>query len=274
MNDTKPSYPSLGQAFGLLVFLFWVSILVGLPVEVLTHLFPEHLRDHALVQSGAMLVATTLILGFTIWRGLRNRRLSDAAAERPALKFTRVPAGILAVACLMPLLIGLIAEPLISLIPVPESFKPLLTELVQPNIFSFVGVVLVAPLLEEILFRGLILDGLLKNTRPSRAIFWSALIFSLAHLNPWQAIPTFLGGLFLGWVYWKTRSVLPCILIHATNNLLGFVLVMHFGPEAGLLDLMSYKAVIALALGSLAALSMGCWWLSKQLGRLPAASPS
>jgi membrane protease YdiL (CAAX protease family) len=38
------------------------------------------------------------------------------------------------------------------------------------------------------------------------------------HLNPWQAIGAFTAGLFLGWIYWKTRSLTACIFIHAVNN--------------------------------------------------------
>jgi hypothetical protein len=63
------------------------------------------------------------------------------------------------------------------------------------------------------------LRGLLKNYSSYKAILISAIFFGAIHLNPWQAIPAFLSGLFLGWVYYKTQSVVPGMIIHATINI-------------------------------------------------------
>ena len=37
-------------------------------------------------------------------------------------------------------------------------------------------------------------------------------------MNPWQAIPAFVIGIFLGWIYWRTHSLWACIFIHFVNN--------------------------------------------------------
>lgn len=78
--------------------------------------------------------------------------------------------------------------------------------------------VVLGPLTEEIIFRGLILRGLLGRCRPWVAIVISAALFSLMHLNPAQ-IPITLGlGIVLGWVYFRTRSLGLCVFGHALNN--------------------------------------------------------
>lgn len=78
--------------------------------------------------------------------------------------------------------------------------------------------VVLGPLTEEIIFRGLILRGLLGRCRPWTAIAISAALFALMHLNPAQ-IPVTVGlGLVLGWVYVRTRSLGLCVLGHALNN--------------------------------------------------------
>jgi len=117
-----------------------------------------------------------------------------------------------------------IADPLGNLIPMPENFKNSLMDFgSQTGIFAFLLLVIAAPILEELLFRGIILDGLLKRYSPLISILISSLLFGIAHLNPWSFINGLIIGIFSGWVYYKTRSVLPSIIIHASANLSGFL---------------------------------------------------
>ncbi len=77
------------------------------------------------------------------------------------------------------------------------------------------GSLILAPLFEEIIFRGIILRGFLVNYSPKFAIIVSAVLFGLVHGKPIQIIIALLTGLFLGWIYYKTKS-------------LGTVMAMHF----------------------------------------------
>lgn len=83
-------------------------------------------------------------------------------------------------------------------------------------------VVLVAPLTEEIIFRGLILRGLLARWPAWVAIVVSAALFTVMHFNPAQAPIAFALGLVLGWTYARTRSLGLCVLGHALNNAASF----------------------------------------------------
>lgn len=99
---------------------------------------------------------------------------------------------------------------------------------------SWAGIFAVAvagPILEELLFRGTVEKMLLKQYNPQKAILLSALIFGVFHLNPAQIVPAFLIGLMLGWVYYKTASLIPCILIHIINNSLSVYLSLRY-PDA------------------------------------------
>lgn len=78
--------------------------------------------------------------------------------------------------------------------------------------------VIVAPITEEPLFRGIILRGLLSRYRPAVAVALSAFLFALIHANPWQLISAFCLGLVFGWFYWRTGSLLLCVLAHALSN--------------------------------------------------------
>lgn len=92
--------------------------------------------------------------------------------------------------------------------------------------------VIFAPLLEEILFRGIILRGLLnRGMKPALAIFVSALAFGGFHFNPWQFVAGLLLGLVLGYAYWKTGSLSVAILLHAFNNLISAILILSGKTE-------------------------------------------
>lgn len=110
-------------------------------------------------------------------------------------------------------------------IPAPETFNDAIESLLnnESKIGVFFSIVIVAPVIEETLFRGIILRGLLVNHSKALALGTSALLFGLTHLNPWMIIPTGIIGLVLGWIYLKTKSVYLCMFCHSFNNLLVFL---------------------------------------------------
>lgn len=85
-----------------------------------------------------------------------------------------------------------------------------------------IGGALIGPVCEEIIFRGVILEGLAKKYDPTKALIFSALIFGLIHLQPLQVIAAFFAGLILGWIYLKTQSLWIVIALHVINNFAAF----------------------------------------------------
>lgn len=71
---------------------------------------------------------------------------------------------------------------------------------------------------EELLFRGYLQSRLLRSWPPGLAVLCSALIFSLAHLDPVHVLGVIPLGLWLGTIAWRARSIWPAILCHAVNN--------------------------------------------------------
>lgn len=93
------------------------------------------------------------------------------------------------------------------------------------SILLFFMVALLAPLLEEFLFRGLLQNALAQRMPIYGAIVISAAVFSLAHVN-WFAAqvefyifpPIFILGAAFGYLYHVTGSLRVCILLHLLNN--------------------------------------------------------
>ena len=96
---------------------------------------------------------------------------------------------------------------------------------------TIIAAVIVAPIGEEIIYRGMITKLLLEEYRPTKAILISALIFGVIHLNPAQIPGAFLLGLLFGWLYYKTRSVIPGIILHFINNAASVVGVIYLGED-------------------------------------------
>jgi len=119
------------------------------------------------------------------------------------------------------------------LIPAPPWFMELFNRLFENEygIYgTFLKVVIIAPVIEELIFRGVIMHGFMRNYSAVTAILVSALFFALFHLNPWQFPATFLLGLLLGWLMVITRNVLACIAGHAINNLLVLLSIEYWKP--------------------------------------------
>ena len=83
---------------------------------------------------------------------------------------------------------------------------------------SFIAVSIIAPFAEEIVFRGFIYGGLRARFGVTLATISSTLFFTALHFSIEQFIPIFVLGLFLAWLYEKTGSLYPGIILHATNN--------------------------------------------------------
>jgi hypothetical protein len=111
----------------------------------------------------------------------------------------------------------------------PEFMAEIFRDLIKHNAFSMAMVVIFAPILEEVIFRGIILKGFLKNYSPTKAIIWSAVLFGLVHMNPWQFMSATGIGLVMGWLYWKTDSIIPGIILHFVNNLSASLIYLFMG---------------------------------------------
>lgn len=79
-------------------------------------------------------------------------------------------------------------------------------------------VVIIAPLVEEIFFRGFVLRTLLTRYRPVVASLLSAAIFSASHLEFRSFTALFILGYIINQIYLKNRSVWPCVFFHMINN--------------------------------------------------------
>lgn len=87
---------------------------------------------------------------------------------------------------------------------------------------QFLSLCLVPAVTEELFFRGA-LQGLLRPSGSAAAIFGTALLFGLLHLDLAQGLTAFICAVFLGWLAERSGSILPGMLLHFINNTLAFL---------------------------------------------------
>jgi membrane protease YdiL (CAAX protease family) len=108
---------------------------------------------------------------------------------------------------------------------------------------------LVAPVCEEVAFRGYIQTALSLRQRPAAAMAGTAVLFALMHLDPFRFVAlVFLGALF-GWLVWRAGSVWPAVVAHAASNGLAVGIALGTGMPSAAAERPSVAAS-ALALGA------------------------
>lgn len=124
-------------------------------------------------------------------------------------------------------------------------------DMILRNRYGYFIIGLLAPLAEELVFRGAILRSLLKwNSRPWVAILISAILFSAAHMNPAQIPHTLLIGLLLGWMYYRTDSIVPGVVFHWVNNTVAYVIYnLYPNPDMTTTDLFGNGGPVLMAVG-------------------------
>ena len=121
------------------------------------------------------------------------------------------------------LITGIVIEPVLNLFP--ESFLETLNQMGANGGWSVLMLAVLAPVMEEVLFRGILLESVREKYSSGRAIVVSALMFGVIHIIPQQVVNAFVIGLILGFIYVRTDSLWPVIIIHALNNAMAYVIM-------------------------------------------------
>lgn len=126
-----------------------------------------------------------------------------------------------------------------------------------------INVVVIPPLVEEVMFRGVVLQSL-RRYGDGFAVLVSAILFGLYHGNFIQMVFAFICGLAMGFAVIRTNSLLPSILIHFINNSVSLAVEM-FSRYYGQSMANYANNVISLAIIALGILSLGALFMKKKL---------
>ena len=127
------------------------------------------------------------------------------------------------------LALAVVLMPLMSILPQQDVVVP-------TGVWAVVTMIIVAPVLEEILFRGKVFSVMRYTCRPSLAAMVSAAIFAALHGHIGIAIEAFCAGMIFSYAYILTSSIFAPIILHIFNNIIAFVLAQLMYQDRSLED--------------------------------------
>jgi uncharacterized protein len=214
--NKQGEFPNAPQGALLTVALFVLTVFAGVVMGGIAGRGPGTL---AVLSLAAPAVATALLLAWV----LKQRQLSVAGLLHPAkhsvgatLAVLTIPVVLIVPALLLALSVA--NSVLVSVYPMSDRLREAFEQAASSGTTTFLFVCLIGPVLEESLFRGVILRGFLSHYPRAWAILGSALLFGAVHLNIYQFVTATSLGIVSGWLYERSRSLWPSIILHSAFN--------------------------------------------------------
>jgi membrane protease YdiL (CAAX protease family) len=197
---------------GLFILVAVVALTLGLQIFLST----ESVSQFILVIFEFLLLVPIAVI--FLWR---NVKWTELGIRRFQWRDVALGCGLLIAIYVIVIINNLIMLAL-GVITQAEAIFEVLGNLESPVLFVIVGVIL-APVLEELFFRGFVFKGLREKYGWKAALVISSAIFSVFHLQVATLLPMFLlGGLF-AYLYQRTESVFPGMIMHFLVNAFGMV---------------------------------------------------
>ncbi|MFZ6741865.1 CPBP family intramembrane glutamic endopeptidase [Undibacterium sp. JH2W] len=216
MQEKHKNFPSGLEAFFLIVFLLGIEFIIAILVhdtKSWTGVGAEDIDGVIAVLSNAVLFSAILH-----YKGLSYTELFHSSAGKSKGSIFLLILPILLLLPGLDMLLVFLGTLLEAWQPVPAGQQRMFDEMMNNGVHSIITACLVAPVLEEMLFRGIILRSFLHLYSRWVAILGSACLFGLAHLNIYQFLCATIVGVVCAWLYQKTLSLWPGIILHACSN--------------------------------------------------------
>ena len=189
--------------------------------------------------------------------GLTYRRLFHEGRSSAGATMSLLTVPILMLVPLVVLVDGVLMVLLDKVLPLSDNDMTMFGTM-SGSLGSWVLVCLIAPMIEEMFFRGILLRGMLRRYSPVDAIVYSSFVFGLAHLNVYQFVVAFYVGILLAVLYTRTASLWPGIVLHAALNTT-ITAMAEAGVDASAGSLLSWSLAVAFGLTGAVALRRLLW---------------
>ncbi len=173
---------------------------------------------------GSSIAGSVVFIALPLFLVLKpyDRGLGALGFKKPIIKIFLLSIPLIFVLLFGNEFIYWITERIMGEFPLDELVEDTVTE--NPIVMSiFVGIL--GPVGEEIFFRGFAYQALRRKYGIGRGIVFSSLFFGAYHMLPWQIPYAFMAGCILAYVYEKTESIYPPILLHILNNSLAVIAI-------------------------------------------------
>jgi membrane protease YdiL (CAAX protease family) len=227
MDPEKKEYPEPIEALVTILITFGFIFAVTLIIAVVALFFQTKsiLEGNAtilFIVGGLFFLAVPI--AYVRMRGYNSQKIFRLNVPPSEILFLSLPLGIS---------LSVLSDELDRIIqiflPPPDIFLEYLESLQAQSatdwFFLFLGVVIIAAVSEEILFRGFLQVSLERKGDVTRAVILTSISWTIIHVNPYWAIQIFITGVILGFLAWRTNSVYPSMIVHATNNFISLLVI-------------------------------------------------
>ncbi|MDO1450631.1 type II CAAX endopeptidase family protein [Rhodocytophaga aerolata] len=230
VGGTKIYYPNILQSAGLVLLLFILIAMTSLIVNPIIGFHEASLGTYIiLIQSLQICICLLLVIAMA-----RHELKERSFAKLDIFSINPFPASILFYIIPIIFLGGIWMQGLESFIPRSDALNALtnrrLAQYAESSIFVFLPLIFLWPLLSEVLFRGIMLKGMLRKYTPTQAIFFSGLFFAISLFNPYSFLHLLISGFFCGWLFYRTNSLLPSYLVLVLAELQHIVYIVWAKP--------------------------------------------
>ncbi len=237
---------SIFGAFGLVILIFIIQVLLYIPVEIIGMIIRRIGLNNinSYINIAGEIFVNLGVVYFLIKRIRKKEEFNLKVKYKPNYKEYIFALLFLAAHILI---FGNTLGILIDKIEVSQWVVEAFDEMFINPIIAFLSICVIAPIFEEIIYRGIILEQLSKKYNSIISVTTSAVIFGLIHANLHQSVNAFFIGLIIGFIYIKTNSLLLCIFWHFANNFLVFISSMYITEAVS--DVVLTVSIFQLLLG-------------------------
>ena len=200
----------------------------GGDVDKYQQLYLAEIASSPAVQFSTLFGSLFMLIIAAVWYFFKYYRpAKEEGRIEPLLPRLKKPMAIVTIVagCICAFGLAVVIQCLLSgFIPdTSEMVNELLGDVIGTNIMGVIAAVIVAPIAEELAVRGIILRRAERSFGLVGCMIISAVMFGVFHLNIIQGLYVLPMGLFWGYIGYKYKSVIPCIICHMLNNLFSVV---------------------------------------------------
>lgn len=219
-TQPKSNYPTWVDLLAIVGVLITASVVCGVIFKTLQRF--DCVSD-GFSMFGTYVLTFSIVIIFSMWQK-RHR-----GGEGPLLKisFRGANPAIILWGVIIVSAMSMVIEPLINLFP--DTYMQMLKDVVGKGGWTMITTIVCAPILEEILFRGIIQESATRRWGEMLGILITSAIFGVIHIIPPQAVNAFFVSLVIGYIYIKSGSLIAVIAIHAINNAIAYLTMVVSG---------------------------------------------
>ncbi len=263
-KPARKPFPTVGDLLAILGIVLGLQVLAGVIVTVALWIAGWNMGALNPSQQGIFLALTYILSMVPAYLlVLLYRRMRGGSGLLGRFSMRGLNPVMLLWGCLFLVAATVVCEPLLQCLPEPPEMP------YGRGVWSVLSLVVAAPILEELLCRGVILESLRSRYGVVFAWLGSSLFFGVLHLQPMLVVNAFIIGLILGFVCIASESLWASMVLHAFNNGVAYLVLTSGYADLRLSEIIGNPTLYrVIYIGAIVVTALSAWKVRRKLRRL------